>query len=80
MSDLPVHYFLKLYQGRLSMAEDGVTSPRPEIVAGIRRLIANLSVQDPNAKVRLEHDGVRVRFIAAATGELLGEFHHTKDA
>ncbi|WP_156346528.1 hypothetical protein [Verrucomicrobium spinosum] len=75
-----MQHFLKLYQMRLSMAERGVTSPHPDIVTAMRQLTTSLSAQDPDAKVRLEIHGSRTRFIATATGELLGEFHHTDDA
>lgn len=73
MSDLPVQHYLYVYQARLSMAERGVTSPPPQIVTAMRQLVTTLSAQDPTAKVRLEIDGGQVRFLAAATGDLLGE-------
>lgn len=80
MSDLPVQHYLKLYQLRVSMAERGVTSPPPDLVSSMRHLIAGLSAQPPDAGVRLEMEGNRTRFIAATTGELLGEFNHTNNA
>ena len=80
MSDLSAQHYLGIYQTRLSMAERGVTSPRAEIVTGMRRLVAGLSALDADAKVRLEIHGSHTRFISAATGELLGEFTFTNDA
>ena len=80
MSDLSAEHYLGIWRTRLSMAEDGVTSPRPEVVSGMRRLVAGLSALAPKAKVRLEIHGSHAQFIAAATGELLGEFTFTNDA
>lgn len=62
------------------MAERGVTSPQPDVVAGMRRLVAGLSVLEPNAEVRPEIRGQQTRFIVAATGDLLGAFTFTSDA
>lgn len=78
MSALSAQHYLRIYRTRLSMAERGMTSTRPEIVSGMRRFVAALSALAPDATVQLEIHGQRTRFIAAATGELLGEF--TNDA
>ena len=84
MSDLSALHYLGIYQTRLSMAERGVTSPKPEVVAFMRRLVAALSALSPTAAIRLEAQGDHARhharFIAAATGDLLGEFTFTHDA
>lgn len=80
MSEHPVQHYLHIYQGRLSMAERSVTPTPPHVLAGMRRLVAGLSAQAPDAKVRLETDNSRFRFLAAATGELIGEFSITSDA
>lgn len=81
MNDLPAQHFLKIYRGRLSMAKRGVTSPPAEFVAQVRRLVAGLSAVAPSIAVRLDIEGTvrlgmegkRVKFIAAETGELIGE-------
>jgi hypothetical protein len=80
MSELPASQYLQVWRARLSMAERGVTSPPPHVVATMRRLVEAFSAMDPKAEVRVEiHEG-RTRFIAVATGELLAEYSFTDDA
>ena len=35
---------LDIYRLRLKMADEGVTHPKPKVVAGMRQLVASLSV------------------------------------
>ena len=80
MSESTAHHLLGIYQTRLSMAERGVTHPKPEVVAGMRRLVAGLSAMSSEALVRFEnHDG-KWKFRVASTGDLLVEFDFTGDA
>lgn len=59
------------------MAEKGVQHPSQEIIAVARQLIAALSVMPPGAKVRLEIQAGKTRFIAASTDDLLAEHDST---
>ncbi|GEP40963.1 hypothetical protein BGE01nite_02540 [Brevifollis gellanilyticus] len=72
-SDLPAHHYLKVYRGRVSLAERGISKPHPEVVDYMRRLVAAFQAMDPQAKVKLETRGSWVRFSVAATDALIAE-------
>ena len=74
MSDLPAKHYLDIYRFRVRCAEEGITHPDPQIVAGAKRLVSGLSVLPPDTEVRLELQSERSRFLVAATGELIAEF------
>jgi len=73
-------HLLGIYQTRLKMARKGTTHPKPEVVAGMRRLVAGLSAMPSDAKVRLEIRDGKTRFRKASTGDLLVEFDFKDDA
>jgi len=72
--NLPAQHYLKIWQGRLSMAERGVISPPPYLILHVRELVAGLAAVDPATEVRLERNGNQMRFIAAETGGILGGY------
>ncbi len=80
MSDLSAQHYLGIYQTRLRMVEKGTTHPKPEVVAGMKRLVAGLSAMPSDAGVRLEIQDGRTRFRAAGTGDLIAEFDFKDDA
>jgi hypothetical protein len=61
------------------MAERGTTHPKPEVVAGMRQLVAGLSALPSDALVRFENQNGKWRFRVASTGDLLVEFDFTDD-
>lgn len=73
MDDLSAQHYLSIWQGRLSMAERGVTSPPPYLIPHMRQLVAVLSAVDPATAVRLERHGNQMRFVAAETGAIIGD-------
>jgi hypothetical protein len=79
MSETSAHELLDIYQKRIKMAEKGIIHPKPGVIDGARQLVSRLSAMSPNAMVRLEIEGGKTRFKAAATGDLLAEFDHTDD-
>lgn len=68
---VPVQRLLKIWQRRVSMAERGVTNPRPALIPHMRQLVAGLSALDPAAAVRLERHGNTMWFIAAETEAII---------
>ena len=62
------------------MAEKGTTHPKPEVIAGMKQLVASLSAMPPDAKVRLEIQDGKTRFRRASTSDLLVEFDFKDDA
>ena len=73
MSDLPAKHYLDIYRRRVRCAEEGITHPAPQVVAGARRLVSGLSVLPPETPVRLELHSDHSRFLVAATGEVIAE-------
>lgn len=80
MSELSAQHYLEVWRRRLNMAERGVTSPSPDMIPVMRRLVGVFSALDPKAEVRVETSGGHARFIAVATGELLAEYDFTNVA
>jgi len=62
------------------MVEKGITCPKPQVVAGMRRLVSGLQGMQPDAKVRLDAQPHRYRFTAADTGRLIGEIEFDENA
>jgi serine protease inhibitor ecotin len=56
------------------MIEMGTIKPKPEVVAGTKRLVAGLSALQPDSGIKVEiHDG-KVHFIEVGTNNLVAEF------
>jgi hypothetical protein len=80
MSDLAAQHYLGIYQTRLHMVEKGITHPKPEVVAGMRRLVSGLCSLEPTTKSRLELQPGWALFKIAATGELVAQIEFNDPA
>jgi hypothetical protein len=74
MNTSSAQHLLHIYQIRLRLVEKGLAKPQPEIIAGMKKLVAGLSEMQPDDMVGHEmQDGI-VYFKVAATGDLIAEF------
>ena len=73
MSEVTAQHLLGIYRARLSMAERGVTHPEPEVVAGVRKLVAGLAAMPPDARVTLDAQPGKYIFKSTLTGDLIAE-------
>jgi hypothetical protein len=53
------------------MSERDVTHPTPEVVAGMKRLVAGLRLLDPEEGIHLDATDERAIFTRTATGKLV---------
>jgi hypothetical protein len=72
-SESSAHHLLGIYQKRLKMVGKGTTHPKPEVVAGMRRLVTGLSEMRPDPMIGLEIRDGKLYFKDAATGKLVAE-------
>jgi hypothetical protein len=79
MSDLSAQHYLGIYQMRLKMVDKGIMHPKPEVVAGMRRLVTGLSAMQPDAKIILENQDGKALFKVATTGDLVAEIELITD-
>lgn len=54
MSNLPASHYLGIYERRLSMSERGITQPTPQVVVGMKRLVAALRALKPEEAIALD--------------------------
>jgi hypothetical protein len=80
MSKSTVRHLLSGYRIRLGMVESAITRPKPEVVAGMRRLLAELESMAPDSRVRCEAQSQRYQFISADTGDLTAEIKFDETA
>jgi len=73
MSDLSVQHYLGIYETRLGMIEKGITHPTPQVVAGVRRLVAALRELNPEEKIHLDSTDERAIFTKVSTGDLVAQ-------
>ena len=62
------------------MVEKGTIRPKPEVVAGMRQLVAGLSPLEPDARITLEIQPGWTLFKVAATGELVARIEFNEQA
>jgi hypothetical protein len=77
--ELTAKHYLDIWRLRVSMAEQGVAHPMPDVLAAAKRLVSKLAAMDQTDKVRLETAGSKARFLNAATGELLAEISNEEN-
>ena len=78
MFDLPAKDYLETYRIRLKCMEDGITSPKKEIVAAVRQMVAALETMHPQTKIKLEISTGKAVFTNATTGEMIAEFNDVR--
>lgn len=71
--DQTAEHYLRIYQLRLAMAEDGTTSPSVAGIDFFRPLVTALETLDARTPVRLETTEGMARFTVAQSGLLLAE-------
>jgi len=74
MSTSSAQHLLHIYQIRLSLIEKGLAKPKPEIIAGVRKLVAGLSEMQSDDMVSHDMQDGKVCFKIATTGDLIAEF------
>jgi hypothetical protein len=74
MSTSSAQRLLHIYQIRLRLIEKGLAKPKPEIVAGVKKLVAGLSEMQPDDMVGHEIQDGKVCFKVVTTGDLIAEF------
>jgi hypothetical protein len=61
------------------MVDKGTIKPKPEVIAGMKRLVSALIEMQPETRIYIEAPSGKCFFKVVATGELIAELNFSDD-